>query len=722
MPDMPQYVGNSNPDSPAPPQTDEKIVDRQNPDVDEATRTFVKDWQEKVDSAKAWWKPVFDDMKAMAKFAAGHQWPGQERSDDRYRANITLRHINQRVASIYAKNPRVRAVRKPKLYLKDWDGSPEMLMDAKNALMSQQDPESYAAAVQTGQAKPATMEPAKAAAVVQEAATAAQQKMLYDRMGKTLEIITHQQLDEPTPRFKTQAKQLVRRVLTCKVGYVKIGYQREMAYSPDCEAQIKDITGKLEQIKRLTADAADGEILEGSPEAEELRSTLKTLHEKKDVLVREGLTFAFPKPWSLILDPENTVQLKGFVGSEWMAEEYIFTPKKVQKVYGVDLGSNFAQHNIEGGRADKRSKNQKFCAVYEIHDLVNQQVFTICDGYQGYLRAPANEDVEIGQVHPYFSLSFNDVESTNESATESIFPPSDAELLKPMQLEYNRAREGLRIHRVANRPATVSAKGVLDEESKKALASHADHENIELGIGKNDDINKVIRPKPTVPIQKELYDVEHLFTDTQRVIGDQAANLGGTSDSTATESTIAENSRVSTLQSNIDDLDELFTDIMRASGEILLTTMTLEMAQRIAGPGAAWPELNRKDIVDQIFLEIRAGSSGRPNRAIRLQAVEKAMPLLLQIPGIKPRRLAEFVLNEIDEGMEVDDFLDESLQSITAMNNMAQPNKAPMPGNSAQASIGGALNAPAPGESGAKTQGIAPTPGAKPMVPALSPS
>lgn len=705
------YVGGSNPEAERPDLPDQKVVDRERPDVDESTRAFVNTWLEMIESGKKWWEPVFKEMKRTAKFAAGKQWDQQTENDPRYIANITLRHINQRTASIYAKNPRVRAVRAPRIYYQAWDGSPEMLLDAKNTLMSQMHPQEYMAAMQGGQVKPATMDPEHAQAVMQDAVQGAQQKRLFDRLGKTLEIIAHHSLDEPTPRFKTQAKQLVRRVLTCKVGFVKLGYQREMKYSPDCEAAIRDVTEKMEQIKRLTADVADGEIQKGEAEAEELRSTLATLQAKKEVLVREGLTFAFPKPWNIIIDPENTTQLKGFVGSEWIVEEYIFTPKKVQKIYGVDVGNNFTQHNVEGGRADKRTKAQKFCAVYEVHDLVNQQVFTLCPGYPGYIKAPANEDVEIPQVHPYFAIAFNDVESTNEDARESIYPPSDAELLRSMQVEYNRAREGLRVHRQANRPATISAKGVLGEDDKLALASHADHENIELSIGKQDDINKVIQAKPTVPIQKELYDVEHLFTDTQRVIGDQAANLGGTSDATATESTIAENSRVSTLQSNIDDLDEFFTDIMRAAGTILLLEMSPEMAKRVAGPGAAWPEMARKDVVEQIYLEIRAGSSGRPNRSIRLQAIEKTMPLLLQVPGIKPKKIAEFVLTEVDEGMDVDDFIDESLPSITAMNNQAGVNTSPAPGGSAQAALG-KMSASKPGESGAKTQNLAPAPGA----------
>lgn len=697
------------------PQSDaNKVVDRDTPEVDNATKAYVTEWLENIETAKTYWKDVFDQMRGTARYAAGKQWPDQSKDDERYRANITLRHITSRVAAIYAKNPRVRAMRKPRIYSKTWNGSEEQLQDAMNAVAAQQDPQGYQAAVATGQAKPSVMEPNLAQEIITEAADCQSKKELYDRMAKTLEIIAQYSLDEPMPKFKTQAKQLVRRVLTCKVGYVKLGYQREMEYGPDTQARIKDITDKLKQIEMLTADLADGEVSQHEAETEELRQSLSTLQAKKDVIVREGLTFSFPKAWSIIVDPDTTVQLKGFVGSDWIAEEYLLTSKAVQKIYGKDVGKNYNPHSPLGARGDGRKKTDKLCAVYEVHDIVNQQVFTVCSGYPDYLKPPANEDVEFEQIHPYFALTFNDVEATGDSALESIYPPADAELLRSMNVEYNRAREGLRIHRQANRPASVAAKGVFDDETKAKFAGHADHEIIDANIAKSDDINKLLQPKPTVPIQKELYDVEHVFVDSQRVVGDQAANLGGTSGSTATETSIAESSRVSTIQSSIDDLDEFFTDLTRAGGQVLLRNMSLQTAQRIAGPGAVWPEMSAKEVAEELYLDVRAGSSGRPNRQLRIQAIEKSMPLLLQVPGIKPRKIAEFILNEIDDGVEVEDFLDDSLPSITAMNAMSKPNLAPMPGNAAQGPAG-KMNAEQPAESGAKTQNF----GGGPKVPAL---
>src|SRR5690606_34048623 len=123
--------------------------------------------------------------------------------------------------------------------------------------------------------------------------------------------------------------------------------------------------------------------------------------------------------------------------------------------------------------------------------------------------------------------------------------------------------------------------------------------------------------------------------------GDQQANLGPTSGATATESAIAENSRSSGLSSETDELDDFLTMLARACGQLLLLEMSAETVKRIAGPGAVWPEFSRQEVADEIYLEILAGSSGRPNRQLRINAIERTGNILVQVPGIRPTKLAQ---------------------------------------------------------------------------------
>jgi hypothetical protein len=683
-----------------------KIIDRDPPDVPLERADLVKDWLQRIEEAQTHWKDIFAEMRDSSKFSAGRQWPGQKKKEDRYVANITLRHINQRVSSIYAKNPRVRAERMEKIWYQTWDGTKEMLDQANMAVAVAQKEPSTVAAITQGLMPAPTMDPAIAQQVVAEAASIAQQKQLYTKIGRTLELVAQYSLDAPQPRFKIQAKQLVRRVLTCKTGYIKLGYQRIMEPTPDVDAKIKDATDRILHLESLAADLADDVITAQSKEAEELKLNLAALQAQPEIVLQEGVMFGFPKAWSIIVDP-NCTQLKGFVGAEWIAELYIFNKRQVQKIYGIDVGTQFSAYKLDGRVETKtRRESSSYCSVYEVYDLVGQISFTVIAGYPDFAKAPGEPDVFLEQFHPYFSLSFNDTEDC-----DSIFPPSDVELIKPMALEYNRAREGLREHRYANRPATVAAKGVLEESVKEDFASHPFNALIETNLSKSDDINKVLVPKPTVPIDPNAYDTEHVFMDTQRVVGGQSADFGGTSSASATEVSVADASRVSTLQSNIDDLDEFLTDVMRAMGQILFLEMSKATALEIAGPGASWPEMKRTDVARELILSVKAGSSGRPNKAARLAAIEKLAPYLMQMPDIDPGKIASFMLQELDENIDIDDFKKAGQPSIVAMNAMSGPNQAPQAGGPGQAPAG-AMNAPAPGQSGAQSQNMNPSPAA----------
>jgi hypothetical protein len=46
--------------------------------------------------------------------------------------------------------------------------------------------------------------------------------------------------------------------------------------------------------------------------------------------------------------------------------------------------------------------------------------------------------------------------------------------------------------------------------------------------------------------------------------------------------------------------------------------MSEEQVKAIVGPGAVWPHLTLADIADEIFLEVEAGSTGKPNQAVEI--------------------------------------------------------------------------------------------------------
>lgn len=631
---------------------------------DAAEVALVTEWIKKVNEAKSHWDTDFKRMKKNMKFSRGLQWPDQKDIEhSQYVANLTLRQIQQGVAAVYAKNPTFVAKRKPKQDFLIWDETQQTLIQAMQAQQ---------AAQQSGDEAMMQQVMEQVAPLLQDVENGKKKRAMMDKISKSLELVMNYSINEVIPRFKTSAKQLVRRVKACGVGYIKLSYQRQMEQLPEITSKIADITAQLDAIKRLSEEMQEGEIQSTDADAETLKIMLEQLQAKENIIAREGLVFSFPKATSIIVSKDCT-QLNGFIDASFIAEEYFLPAEKVEEIYGVDV----CDSAITYASSDKISTDTPKTSneadgnvrVLEIYDLKNNIMFVVCEGYKGFLKR-GDAYIDIEQFHPYFTLCFNELEDDS-----TIYPPSDVDLMRDMQLEYNRAREGLREHRQANKPAHVAAKGLFPESDLKKFGNHSSHEIIELDAipATGDvDIRTKLMPKPTNPIDPQLYDTEFVFADILRVSGNQEANIGGTSGASATEVTEASQSRVTTLQSNIDDMDEMFTDLARACSQVLLKEMNIQTVKKIAGDGAMWPEFSGEEIAEEIYLDVKAGSSGRPNKAMQIANMERLMPYMLQIPNLDPMWLLRQLVEKLDDTIDIDDAILDGMPSIMAQNGNMQ--------------------------------------------------
>lgn len=642
-------------EEPAQEQEDgEGRIRRNTQEPDQARLTLVKDWCKKIVEAKTFHDKQFKRMNEDMEFVSGKQWNGQDYGDDKYVANITQRHIAQRVSALYAKNPKATAKRKKRLEFSVWDGSSASLMQAQSV-----------SAMMMQQGMPADP---NAMAVIQDFTQGSQKRMMLDKIAKTMEILFEHVLHEQEPNFKAQMKQLVRRVCVTGVGYVKVGFERVTERRPEDAEKIRDITQQLSTIERITQDLEDNIITSDSAESEQLKLMLNELQEKPDVLVREGVVFDFPSATSIIIDPKCR-HLSSFLGAEWVCQEFVMSPEDVKEVYKVDIGNTYASYTDNRNVGHNTEKSDK-CTVWEIYSKKDKMKYVVVDGYHDFLQDPECPWPELDGFWPIFPLVFNEVE--NE---KSIFPQSDVRLLRPIQIEYNRAREGLREHRHANRPAYAVPFGMLDATDKMNLSDRPAHSILELrGLQPGQTVDAVLQHVKPVAIDPALYDTSMLIDDTLRIIGSQEANLGGTASSgtTATEVSVAESSRASAVGSNVDDLDEFLGLICRAAGQVMLREFSQEYVVKVVGPGAVWPQFSREEISENLYLDIEAGSSGRPNRASEIQNWERLAPILMQVPGVSPEFLARETLRRLDDRIEAEDVIISTVPSIIAMNANAK--------------------------------------------------
>lgn len=660
-------------------------------EIPESRRALVSDWLERIKEAKDHRKlrDAFKRMKECQRIAASGSSDKAWVDSGAYVLPVINRHINLAVAQLYAKDPTIVVKRKPRMLYKVWDEKPET---AQQAL----------AAFEMGDM---TQTP-----LLEDIMAGQQYMMLLDKMARSLEIAWNYFMSEQKHNYKAQLKAAVRRAKVNGVAYAKLGYQRILETNPEITAGIADVTSKIKHLESLIAASEDPER-QMSPDdktLEELRLNLQDLQQQETLLVREGPTISFPRSDALIFDPE-TVHLKTWAGCGWVAEEMDKSPDDVRKTWGKNLGKNFRTYK-DGGR-----KNGKTVArIYEVWDLVAQQKFVVCEGHDDFIEEPATPAVLLERFNPYFPLVFNEVECDDE-----VIPPSDVWLTRHPQDEMNRAREGVRQHRRANMPFYGMSKGVLPADDVNKLGSHAAHEVIQFQIPAEQDINKVVRKFDHAAIDPAQYDVEGHMSDVMRTVGTQEANLGPTSGATATETSIAENSRQSSTSDNVDDLDEWLTEITKSGGHLMLMQLQKDTVTEIVGPGAAWPDApqTREEVAKDLSLEIEAGSSGRPNNAAELANMERAAPTILQLPGINPAPFVKKYLKLLN--IDTTEGFVEGLPSITAINAaMTKAQTAPQPGTGDPASDPaaqggeGADNAPQPGGNEQQSQAAFPTPGA----------
>jgi hypothetical protein len=644
--------------------TETSGVQRDEPDLNDATKQFVSKWQSKLRAAKKYWDEDFkrmrEDMK-IARQGASDEWA----SDGSYTVPIINRYLNQSVASLYAKNPTALAERRETLDFQVWDGKAETAQAAIQAV---------AQAMQMGIAPdPQSM------AVIQDIEQGRQRKEMVDKIGRTLEILYDYYSNEQKPRLKPLMKSLVRRAKTCGVGYIMLGFQRQYAQlSPDDTARLADAREQMGELQRRMQDFVDDKI-DSSVESEiyELETLIKQFEDMQSKILREGPLFMFPRSTEIIVDP-CCKQLMGFVGAGWIAREFHKSADEIQKIYNVDIKNTFTPYKEDNkgdlakyhydvdsydkiGRSDDKSDVGLVC-IWEVYNKELNQTFTIADGYKGFLKPCAEPEYWMEGFWPVFAITFNECESEDH-----LYPFSDVHQLKHVQAEYNRSREYRRLHREANKPKYMAIKGRLSDQDKELLQSHPPHALVELdGLGGNEQVGNLIQRFQSVPIDPALYETNSEMEDVLRVVGAQEANLGGTSGSTATEASIGEGSRMTGLSSNVDDLDEFLYDVVTAAGQLMLMELSKETVMEIAGIGAVWPELNREQIAKQTLLKVRAGSTGRPNKAAELANIERVLPYALQIPGVNPTALAEYLFELVEINLE--DIIVEGMPSITAIN------------------------------------------------------
>lgn len=674
---------------------------------DKSRAALVKELNDWVKRERTFWRPVFDRIKEDQRFAAGRQW-GDARSveggEDCYKAELVQRILQQKESSLYCKKPTFEGQRRKRMEYTVWDGDEGTLRGAQ-ALVAQSMPlitqaqaakeilaEYDAQPFKEPETPPvvqvalnaATLPPEVQGAmdIVKDYDQARMQRKLETAIGETLNLLFDHQLDEQCPPFKQQMKQVVTRVNTCGVAYAKILFRRDMTGDDEAtvEGETAGATGQAAQmaaIKQKMREIDDPATPTDSAKVAELEFMLRKLQQggnEGETVESEGLVIDFLPATSVILD-RGTRNLRGFVGCPRLAHEMLMDVADVEREYEVSLRDTGAVIYAKGkevpeghGLSPEMEESQRACqkvCVFNIYDKRTGLCYTVCDGVKDFLKEPYVPQPEWDFFYNIIPLVFRPVEVEENDPEQQVtcYPQSDVRLLMPMQREKNRSREAYREHRIANRPRWCLAGATTDGDDldKLGMTTPAGAVLRLKSLAPGEKITDRLMAIPGFPIDPKVYDTSAFDQDALQVVGTQPANLGQQGgNEKATGQAIAEGSRIQAADSNVDDLEEFLSMLAEGAGLLLLDNMTEEQVKRICGPGAVWPPMTLRDMRDNVWLEIEAGSTGRPNQVLEVQNFQAIGPQLKEAMiagGMSLIPLIKEGARRLGDQIDVDDFV-----------------------------------------------------------------
>lgn len=652
---------------------------------------LVKKLIKEVKSDKRFFEKAFERMQRdmmLATYGRDKTW-----SEKKYTANIIGRHVKQKTATLYAKNPRVKASRRETLDFQIWDESEQSLLIAMQTVDAAMQ---AMAANQAALAGPPVIDGAtgapippqqmpippgveEAQALIADFQQGMERRKMMKKFGRTLEVLFTQAMKEQKPLdFKIAMKKVVRRACTTGVGYVKLGFQRETGPSPVSTAKLNDARDRIAHLQKLMENASEYDAADNLAEIAELEKAIIAFQSEPEILLREGLIFDYPQS-TKVIPSRHTTSLVGFVGAPHVTIEYIYPKERAEELFGVKLGDNYTPYVIKDSdkepfdddqteiRSDGMPCKDQMVCVWEIFDKESGLVYYVCDGHDGFLREPAAPDVFVNDFWPIYALTFNDVENEKE-----IFPPSDATLLRDQQLEVNRSRQAKRDHRKAAQPRWIMANASIDKVDVENLRRAEPFDVIPINKDPDKKVGDMLEVAPVPGVDPNLYDTNEVMADFGLIGGGQSATMGGMAKATATANAIAAQGASTEDNSGIDDLDNFMTQLTRAASQILMREMSVEKVMEVAGPGAVWPDQSLAQIADEIWLDIEAGSTGKPNQAVEINNWKEMLPFLIQMGSIPSTWLARESLRRLDDRMDLTEAVVEGVPAIVAQNRAAQ--------------------------------------------------
>ncbi len=472
------------------------------------------------------------------------------------------------------------------------------------------------------------------------------------KLGKTMEIIIASLWKKG--RLKLAMDDLVRSGLSVGIGWIKAAWHNRTERDPMIEQQITDLQNNIQRIQRIEVDMAKGD----APDPDALRAAyeqqLMGLEGQVETVLSRGMFIDFVRAEDIQVSTEVS-SLKHYLNAPWIAHRSFITLEKAKEQFPeveeclgsasqyfpvkvedqtVPSSNPLAQTSADDAEAFRsgtgalNSTSAHLC-VWEVWNRESNVVLTFAEGLNKYLREPYTPGEATTRFYPFFQFSPIWVDGQRH-------PQSMISRSRSLLDEYNRVRTNYREHRRRAIPKTGFDSGTLEPQEVKKIQDAASGEMVGINT-QGQPIGNVLAPIQYNQIDPALYDTGTIRAELEMLWGIQEALSSSINVAkTATEAEIASQGTESRLGYMRDGLEGMASDLAQYTAEVALQELPDDEAAVLAGPEAYWPQqIGPESLQSLVNVEIRAGSSGKPNTSARMQQWAQILPQLSQgIPAI----------------------------------------------------------------------------------------
>jgi hypothetical protein len=457
-------------------------------------------------------------------------------------------------------------------------------------------------------------------------AVPANQMQAAKAFAATAEFMLHKAVVKDA-RLKAQAKKTIRSCYATSVGWIKASWQEKKSDDPLIANRIKDTQDNIERVELLLRQSKDEQACSDHElKLAQLRQALEGMQSQSEVKVAKGIALDFVMSEDLIVIDPSIRSLSDYTRSAALAHRVWMTPEQYERNFGYKpkkAKSYTEQSGTNVLQAAANADQGTLLCVWEVWSQDDNRVFYVCDGEEGFCKPASSPEWTGKRWYPFFLVAFNEIDG-------SFYPLSDIELTDKLVKEYNESRNDFVNDRRECLPVNVVRKGgSLTPDDVERLKNRKGGEWIPVeGVGGQPLTNDIFTGQ-LGKLDPAAYDTSASRHDMERVLGGSDSTTGSiTKAKTATEAEILSQGLRSRSGERQDILEDMLNELGPYCLEIMLRKFTEQEVKAVAGENAAWPQLAIEDIFNLVTVEVRGGSTGKPDRLQEQDRWTKLLPII----------------------------------------------------------------------------------------------